>query len=142
MTPQLPQWLLSMREINQNGCWIWKGGKVPLGYGATRWYDGKKRLVHRIVAHIVHKIDLNDPKIEVAHSCDIPACFNPDHLKPGSHADNMKDVKEKGLMLRKECRRGHELKEGNLHFNSRGERQCLTCFRMTHNRLKGYRFPK
>ena len=39
--------------------------------------------------------DINS-KLNVCHKCDIPKCFNPDHLFIGTHADNVKDKVLKG----------------------------------------------
>lgn len=32
----------------------------------------------------------------VLHSCDTPLCVNPDHLRVGTHVDNMADMKARG----------------------------------------------
>ncbi len=34
--------------------------------------------------------------IVVRHTCDVPECINPDHLIPGTHQDNMNDMKQRG----------------------------------------------
>lgn len=32
----------------------------------------------------------------IRHFCDNPLCINPTHLEPGTQADNMRDLQERG----------------------------------------------
>lgn len=63
------------------------------------WYpsSGKLELLHRVVYCEHHNIQLHYIKgYSVRHTCDNPRCINPEHLLLGSHADNMRDRKERG----------------------------------------------
>jgi hypothetical protein len=39
-----------------------------------------------------------DPSINVLHKCDVPTCFNPEHLFLGTQAINMQDASAKGRL--------------------------------------------
>ncbi len=80
-------WLMSHREIKENGCWIWTGsGEV---YGKIGIED-KYYLVHRLSAMIYNGFNIFSPLL-ICHSCDTPRCFNPTHLFAGTIQDNNRD---------------------------------------------------
>ncbi len=94
--------LLSRREIvGPDGCWEWRGSRLPKGYGLlaiTAPYapiPGKTNyLVHRVSAHVFLGFDLSS-RLLICHRCDNPSCFNPGHLFPGTQADNQADMRSK-----------------------------------------------
>lgn len=70
-------------------CWEWQGAKDPKGYGRFN-VGGATRLAHRISWSLKHG-EISD-KALLCHKCDNRACCNPDHLYPGDHADNVRDM--------------------------------------------------
>lgn len=84
--------LLSKCVKSESGCWEYSGGKDPYGYG--RFSLGSRRLGAHKVSYVLHKGDV--PKgLVVMHSCDNPACINPEHLQLGSVKDNVHDCIQK-----------------------------------------------
>lgn len=81
-----------------NGCWEWKGARLPSGYGrlggGTRAVTPPQR-AHR-VAFMLHWGVTLPSWLMVLHECDNPPCCNPDHLFLGTHADNVADMVSKG----------------------------------------------
>ena len=73
-------------------CWLWRGS-ITKGYGKFR-LDGKIVLAHRI-AYLL-EYGKYDENLDVCHTCDTPACVNPNHLFLGTHQDNMRDMLAKG----------------------------------------------
>ena len=81
---------------DENGCWAWTAYKQPNGYGqiGEGGKHGKTLRAHR-VSFEIYKGEI--PKSTcVLHTCDNPACVNPQHLFLGSHDDNMQDKCVKG----------------------------------------------
>lgn len=82
-------------ERVESGCWIWRGSKDGGGYGAISTSAG----MAPAKAHRISWEMRNGPipeGVEVCHSCDTPACVNPDHLWLGTHKQNMQDMSAKG----------------------------------------------
>ena len=90
--------LLAKREI-AGDCWLWTGAHLETGYGHM-WHPGEKK-VRRVprLAYEAWNGPLPDGR-HVMHTCDTPACFNPEHLVLGSRADNMVDASTKGRLGR------------------------------------------
>jgi len=80
--------------INERGCWMWNGPIHHDGYGVIGiGRTGSKR------AHRVSYAEFRGPipaGLWVLHSCDTPACVNPDHLFLGTAKDNTQDMLAKG----------------------------------------------
>ena len=76
-----------------NGCWTWTAGCTRKGYGVFK-LDGATEMAHRTSWMFEHG-PIPDG-LFVLHHCDNPPCVNPDHLRLGTHADNMRDRNEKG----------------------------------------------
>ena len=77
------------------GCWNWKKYRNKCGYGMMG-FNGFVVGVHRI-SYLLFVGDLIDG-MEICHTCDNPACANPDHLFQATHAENIKDCFRKGRL--------------------------------------------
>lgn len=99
-------------DVTDSGCWEWKGARNHHNYGiieAAR-YGLKSARVHRVYYTEVTGECIDG--LELMHKCDNPPCMNPDHLEPGTHAQNMRDMTDKGrhwMHGRTECPNGHDL---------------------------------
>lgn len=76
-----------------NGCWIWTAMRNKDGYGCFRVGNTMKK-AHRF-SYEINKGQIPSG-MEVRHICHNPSCVNPDHLEPGTHTDNMRDLVKSG----------------------------------------------
>ena len=80
-------------EITESGCWeCVSHSKDSCGYPMIRRNDTFWR-GHRY-SYTLFKGDIPEGLV-IRHTCDNPACINPDHLKPGTQKDNVHDMFER-----------------------------------------------
>lgn len=88
--------LIATENLCADRCIEWEGALGRNGYGMT-YYRGSQHLAHRVSYAVHNKVDLADiAGLEVRHKCDNPPCINPLHLLPGTHLDNMRDMRDRG----------------------------------------------
>lgn len=88
VTETLVNRILSAKYVDENGCWIWTKAIDQKGYG--RIVIQKQQLGAYVASWRIHNGGDNVPQgLCVMHSCDNSKCINPDHLKLGTHQQNM-----------------------------------------------------
>lgn len=95
--------------IDSNECWNWIGFKSKGGYGQFT-NNSVTRFTHRVMCESTHGPAPKDKQFTL-HACDNRACCNPDHLRWGSHQDNMDDMKERYKSVHGVERRNAKLTE-------------------------------
>lgn len=106
--------LLNRTRLAENGCWEWVGGFGAGGYGVIG-RNGKSQRAHR-VSYEAYKGEIPEGMV-VRHSCDNPACINPDHLSLGTQKENAADRTARG--------RGSKLKGAQIATAKLTEAQVL-----------------
>ncbi|MFD1656981.1 hypothetical protein ACFSL4_01705 [Streptomyces caeni] len=110
-------------------CWVWTGGTDESGYGRIRIGNDKRDSTYRLgYAELI--IPIPDG-LELDHLCRRPACWNPWHLDPVTHAVNvLRDLSPAARCARAtHCPRGHAFTPGNTRIDPDGSRRCRTCKR-------------
>lgn len=79
--------LWSRTTINENGCWVFTGGKSSNDYGTLR-FKGEEWLAHRLGWTLLRG-EIPEGLTDLDHLCRTVRCWNPDHLEPVTHRENM-----------------------------------------------------
>ena len=140
----LPERILRLIYVTEDGCWIWTGYRNPKGYGHVR-HNGRKRLIHRITYE-----EIRGPVpegLELDHLCRVRECCNPRHLEAVTHAENVRrgdlaayrrGAEMRGAQQRAKthCPQGHPYSGGNLYVQPDGGRKCRECMREARRRYR------
>lgn len=113
-------------QIDENGCWRWKLGTKPAGYGLIT-VSRRRRLAHRVSYETF--VGAIPDGLQLDHLCRVRDCVNPAHLEPVSGRENVmrSPITVAALNSAKtHCPSGHPYDESNTYV-WRGERICRTC---------------
>ena len=120
-------------ERQPNGCLEWQGYRNRGGYG-TIFIAGKCVTTHRFAWGLAHPGEPLPPVVR-HFVCDNPPCCDPEHLRPGTNADNSADMVAKGRVksgvgayqaAKTHCPDGHPYDDANtIVYN--GKRYCRAC---------------
>jgi hypothetical protein len=95
---------IDMRPEPPLTCWLWTASVSDKGIPYFR-VDGKNWVAYRLVYWLTHpEWDILNRREFILHTCmdmngkpvDDPRCCNPDHLRPGTHMENMLDMMLRG----------------------------------------------
>lgn len=91
-------WWLNPERIDfipETGCWVSHAALSSEGYP---WVGVKKGGKTRKLGHLVLDffVGPRPDGMHMCHSCDVPACVNPDHLRWDTRSANMQDKVRRG----------------------------------------------
>lgn len=109
-------------------CWLWKGAALDQGRGQLS-IDKRKYTAPQVSLLLAGR---DRPSgLSALHTCDVPACVNPNHLWWGTIGDNNRDTARKGRHHyhgRKRCKNDHDLTvAGAFYVYPIGKRTCRLC---------------
>lgn len=109
-------------------CWVFTGAKLK-GYGQVH-VNGRTGYTHQV--SYAELIGPMPEGLEPDHLCGTAACWNPWHLDPVTHAENVRRSRwTRHQRLKTHCPKGHPYSPENTYRppGPRPHRECLTCRR-------------
>ena len=80
-------------KIDRNAnCWLWTAKRTRGGYGQMR-VGSRLLYAHRLAYE--HWVGPIPNGALICHTCDTPACVNPDHLYVGDYVSNARDMHDR-----------------------------------------------
>ena len=118
----------------EGDCLVYTGAKNNSGYGIFG-INKAYWLTHRY-AYTNYVGDIPESLL-VLHSCDNRSCVLPSHLRVGTQADNMIDMKERGgRRVDASCLNGHQRNEETTYHTPQGKRYCRVCSKAAKKRQR------
>lgn len=100
-------------KLDTDLCWEWQAGKTEFGYGQFKVKSYQGINSHRVTWELFYG-EIPDG-LWVLHTCDNPACCNPNHLFLGTALDNARDKESKNRGNKKgEHNSGHKLTQAQV----------------------------
>ncbi len=120
-----------------SGCWLWTASLTNKGYGEIMLKHSRRTAYAHRISYQLFKGDV-PPKAKILHSCDMPCCVNPDHLRIGTQRDNILDMYARGrrVTLPKEYPAGlSALDVLNIHEDKRSSREIAKDYGVSHTSI-------
>lgn len=125
-------------KVDKSGeCWLWTGGDTGNGLRYGKFWDGERKvLAHRFAYTIFHG---EIPQgLEVDHTCRVPKCVTPEHLRVLTRTENMRNrddyrIKSDGSMI---CGRGHIITDEIKYTRPDGRIECRVCINRPRARVR------
>ena len=83
---QMLSWLETQYDLNDSGCWVWRGRKFYTGYGKVNW-KGKQVSPHRLYWLLSGRTIPEGLVMCHGFGC-VRACYNPEHLRVDTESAN------------------------------------------------------
>lgn len=112
------QMLLDSATVFEGGCMEVDCAHDSGGYPRMS-IDGRNCKVSRLLMPFLMADPVDITGLEVMHTCHNPGCINPEHLRLGTHADNMQDMVDAGRARGGIERGGISHQSGERHGNAR-----------------------